>query len=77
MMKNIVDFYKQYRIHFILWAIYIAYESVLIGIFYGRFGKIGNYITHFSLNISLFYLNIFILDKLEMKKNEDYFKIFC
>jgi sensor histidine kinase YesM len=75
MMKNIVDFYKQYRIHFILWAIYIAYESVLIGIFYGRFGKIENYITHFSLNISLFYLNIFILDKLEMKKNEDYFKI--
>lgn len=72
----IFNFTKKYKLHFTLWIIYIFYESILIGIFYQKFGKFENYATHFSLNIFLFYFNIWILDRLKFNKNADYLKIF-
>lgn len=51
-----------YRIHVVFWAVYILYESGLTGIFVGRFGKAENYIVHYLLNISLFYVHSMMMD---------------
>ena len=54
--------FRPYRIHIVFWAVYILYESALTGIFAGRFGKAENYIVHYLLNISLFYMHSRMMD---------------
>lgn len=74
-MKQFLRFLKSYRTHFILWSIYITYECLLIGVFYDLFGKLENYVTHFCLNVSLFYINLWLLDRLKINRSQAYFKI--
>ncbi|KQS36818.1 sensor histidine kinase [Pedobacter sp. Leaf194] len=74
-MKMLLVFWKGYRLHILLWAIYIIYESVLIGVFYQKFGKFENYASHFSLNIALFYVHSWVLSKVKFLKNKDYLLI--
>jgi sensor histidine kinase YesM len=49
-------FISRYKIHFLVWAIFICYETLLAGLVLGRFGSFINYSTHYSLNVLLFYL---------------------
>lgn len=55
---------KKYKIHLLVWIIFILYESIMVGLISGYFGKFGNYAVHYTINISLFYLNAhFVLPK--------------
>ncbi|WP_293785081.1 sensor histidine kinase [uncultured Pedobacter sp.] len=56
-MSKILECLRTYRLHILIWAIYIAYEVVVTGLFAGVFGSLVNYIIHYLLNISLFYVN--------------------
>lgn len=74
-MKKLLGFLISYKLHILLWVIYIAYESILIGFFYQRFGKFENYATHYSLNIFLFYINLWVLESMNFKSKGNYLKI--
>jgi len=46
---------KKYRYHFLVWALFIFYETVVIGLVSGEFGNPLTYAAHYALAISLFY----------------------
>jgi len=50
-------FLRKYKIHFLVWLIFTLYESLFAGLVSGVFGTLGNYIVHYSINISLFYVS--------------------
>ncbi|RNL54172.1 histidine kinase [Pedobacter jejuensis] len=52
---------KKYQIHLIAWAVFIFWESVIIGLIYGQFGNFSNYAIHYTLNISIFYVHAHVL----------------
>lgn len=55
-LYSIRKFIIKYKIHIIIWSIFICYETVLAGLVVGRFGTFINYSTHYILSISTFYL---------------------
>jgi sensor histidine kinase YesM len=52
-----------YKTHLIAWSVFIFWETVMVGLFAGFFGKFGNYAIHYIINISLFYLHVWLLEK--------------
>lgn len=56
------------KFHIIIWIVFIIYESVIIGLFSGQFGKLVNYVLFYSLNITLFYLHTHIILANGLKK---------
>ncbi len=62
-----------FRLHILLWSVYIIYESVIVGLITGKFSNIENYLIHYSINISVFYLHVFVLEKLNFRNTiKDY-----
>jgi two-component system LytT family sensor kinase len=57
MKLNFIAVVKNYKIHLLIWLIFILYETVIIGLVYGAFGKPITYIAHYTLIIVLFYLH--------------------
>ncbi|MGM9476135.1 histidine kinase [Pedobacter sp. GSP4] len=53
----------RYRVHIIVWTCFIFWESILTGLIFGAFGKLGNYVIHYIINISLFYIHVWLLEK--------------
>jgi two-component system LytT family sensor kinase len=60
-MKKITDWFKRYRQHFIFWAIYIFYESVIAEMLVTKHGSPLAYIFHYSLVIGIVYFHYGIL----------------
>ena len=57
-MKKIIEYrVKKHGLHFVLWLLFILYETILIGLVSGIFGNPITYILHYSLIISLFYIH--------------------
>lgn len=46
---------REYKIHIIVWAIFIAYETVVIGLVYGVFGNPLTYLLHYIVIVIFFY----------------------
>ena len=46
---------KKYRLHLIVWASFILYEVVVIGLYYNEFGNFFTYTAHYTIIILLFY----------------------
>lgn len=62
--------------HLIAWSIFMAYESVILGLYSGEFGKFWNYAVHYAINIALFYAHAhFVLYKALNQKNKAYWRI--
>ncbi|WP_025144430.1 sensor histidine kinase [Pedobacter jeongneungensis] len=57
------------RYHLLGWLIFIFYDAVLGGIARGIFGTLENYIVHYTINISLFYLHSYLFLKIMSGKN--------
>ncbi len=55
-MKRFIDLIAHYKIHFIGWSIFIAFEILVIGFGTGKFGNAGSYAVHYLVNIILFYV---------------------
>jgi two-component system LytT family sensor kinase len=47
MIKITSKWLREYKIHIIVWAIFIAYETVVIGLVYGVFGNPLTYLLHY------------------------------
>ncbi|MDP9079335.1 MAG: histidine kinase [Bacteroidota bacterium] len=60
---------KRYRLHFLVWALYILYETVVIGLFFGAFGNFLTYAVHYFCIICLFYTHTFYGLPWSLKKN--------
>ncbi|MDQ7948947.1 MAG: histidine kinase [Pedobacter sp.] len=57
MKKISLDWLKRRRYHFLIWAIFMAYETMVIGFAYKNFTNPLVYVAHYAVNIALFYVN--------------------
>lgn len=65
MTKTMINLFAKYRAHIVTWTIFILYETVIIGIVYGNFEKIGFYLLHYAIYIGLFYFHAhYVLPKI-------------
>lgn len=55
------SFSKKTRIHLLAWASFIIYEMFVVSVISDRFGEIGDYTIHYSINILLFYFHAHIV----------------
>jgi len=53
----------KHRVHLIAWICFIFWESIIIGLASGSFGKFGNYVVHYMVHITFFYLHVWLLEK--------------
>lgn len=65
----------RYRVHVIVWTCFIFWESILTGLIFGEFGKLGNYVIHYIVNISLFYIHVWLLEKVTVFPKQAVWKI--
>lgn len=73
--ESIKNWLFRYRIHLIAWTVFIFWESILTGLIFGAFGKLGNYVIHYIVNISLFYIHVWMLEKLIVFPRQAVWKI--
>jgi two-component system LytT family sensor kinase len=61
--RSLKNWSIKHRIHLIAWFCFIFWESIIVGLTYGAFGKFGNYVIHYAVNILLFYVHTWLLEK--------------
>jgi sensor histidine kinase YesM len=61
MTNNLTKDIGRPQIHFIVWGLFITWEVVFVGLFFGEFGHPISYISHYSIILFLFYLHALIL----------------
>lgn len=54
---------SSYKIHLISWLVFVFWECIIIGLIYGAFGNFFNYAVHYSINIFLFYIHTWLIEK--------------
>lgn len=60
-----LNFFSKYRAHIITWVIFMLYETIIVGIVSGKFGKPASYVVHYTFYICLFYLHAhYVLPKI-------------
>ena len=64
---NFILIWERYKMHFVGWLVFILYETVLAGLVSSYFSKFGNYAVHYSINITLFYVNAHLVLPLAFK----------
>lgn len=55
------DFWVKVSKHIFAWILYISYELIYLYMMNGKITNPGSYILNYSLNISLFYFNAYVL----------------
>ncbi|WP_343521921.1 histidine kinase [Pedobacter sp.] len=66
--NKILSWLLDKRLHILVWAIFIFYEAIIVGIFVGRFSTPGTYIIFYSLNIATFYFHAHVVMFFALKK---------
>lgn len=69
-IRDIATYFHLYKIHFWVWAIFIVYEVLVTAILNDGFGTLPNYIIHYFINISLFYLHSTVVMPWVFKRKE-------
>ncbi|RDC56173.1 hypothetical protein DU508_11190 [Pedobacter chinensis] len=54
--KYVYSISRTVKAHCLGWLLFILYDAVLAGVIKGYFGTLPNYLIHYSVNITLFYL---------------------
>lgn len=69
--KNKIEVWVlSHKIHLISWTVFIFWECIIIGLIYGGFGKFFNYVIHYTINIFLFYIHSWLIEKaLKIKRH--------
>ncbi|PWS27467.1 hypothetical protein DHW03_07645 [Pedobacter yonginense] len=62
-ISTLSNFFKQYRLHFLIWGIYIIYESVILSLASLKFRPLGVYVLIYFTNILSFYVYAYLLNK--------------
>lgn len=57
MITKIIQLYQRYKIHFLVWILYMLQETVVIGILFNSFGNPFIYLVHYLVSIFMFYLH--------------------
>lgn len=68
--STLKKFFQNYKLHFLIWGIYIIYEVFILGLFSKSFKQPGVYIIIYVSNVSVFYGYSFFLNKLLNKRND-------
>lgn len=63
----------KYKLHILIWALFIFYECVVIGMLAGAFGHPLTYAGHYSIIITLFYVHAKVSLPWAMKKKNSAF----
>lgn len=65
---NFKTYYKNYRLHLLIWSIYIFYDVFILG-FISKFREPGVYVIVYIINIFTFYLQAYLLKKILNNNN--------
>ncbi|WP_316821814.1 sensor histidine kinase [Pedobacter gandavensis] len=66
--SDLINYLRNYKIHFIGWSIFIFYEVVIMGLIRKQFAPFGNYAFFYFFNITLFYFHAhFVMPAARMK----------
>jgi len=57
MKKNLLQWLDRYKLHLLIWALFIFYEAILIGYISRAFGHPLSYFLHYTAAIILFYVH--------------------
>ena len=68
MKWNFKNWFQKYKLHLLIWAIFIFYETVIVGLFFGVFGHPITYISHYIAILFLFYIHADVLFPWALKK---------
>lgn len=63
------DFFKQYKLHFLIWGIYIFYEVFVLALGSRSFRPAGVYVLIYITNVCAFYAYAYLLNKILNNKN--------
>ena len=66
-LLNFKSLYEKYKLHLLIWSIFIIYEVFILGFISGSFRQIGAYVIVYVTNISLFYSYAWVLKKILTK----------
>lgn len=53
----VLGWLQKKQIHIIAWFVFVFQEVIIVGLFKQSFGSLYNYLIHYSVNISLFYIH--------------------
>ena len=53
---SIGEFLKKNKLHFLIWALFVFWETIVVGIMLNNFGNGALFIAHYSVIIGLFYV---------------------
>src|SRR5689334_3891959 len=56
------------RLHFLVWGIFVVFESLMISLATGIYGDFLSYLLHYAINIGLFYFNAQVVLPKTLKK---------
>jgi len=60
-MKNspvsLFNWLRLKRVHILVWVIFIFYEAIIVGLIRDSFATFSNYLIHYAINISIFYVH--------------------
>lgn len=54
---SLLNFMRTKRLHIFIWIIFIFYEAIIVGLIRGTFATFYNYLIHYAINISIFYIH--------------------
>lgn len=57
MINSVLKWFKKNKIHFLVWTIFILYESIVIGLAFNRYSHPFTYIIHNGIIIVFFYVH--------------------
>ncbi|RYG21841.1 MAG: histidine kinase [Chitinophagaceae bacterium] len=67
---------KENKIHILIWALFIFWEAVVVGLMFNNFGLLSLYVAHYLVIIILFYFQSDILLPFAVKHNRlDFFRV--
>ncbi|GGE61883.1 histidine kinase [Pedobacter psychrotolerans] len=65
---NLKTYYKNYRLHLLIWSIYVFYDVFILG-FISKFREPGVYVIVYIINIFTFYLQAYFFKKILNNNN--------
>lgn len=57
MVRKITNWYLRYKIHLLVWFVYMTYEALSVGVFFGDFKSPIVYLSHYAIVFVLFYVH--------------------
>jgi len=68
MMKTLYQRPGNLKFHLITWFSFILYETIILGLFMGKFLYLGDYIIHYAHSIALFYFHTHVVLYVTLRK---------